>query len=744
MAAMRAGGRSAGAVETAAMLRELHDESLVWTSVPALALGFLLLAAAERFPQPAHAGLPALVLIALPVTVWVLRPGSYLRAAWALVLGLALADLLLAVWGHVGVAACLLALPVGLAALFISPGAGILSATAAGLFLLLAPGAFLPADGALRLTGLILSWGCLGLVWLTQRPLVAAWEWSWSSREQSRRLLEQARDYQLQLKQTLADLADANLQLTRLNRLAQGLRQAAEKARASKEQFVANVSHELRTPLNMIIGFSEVIVKAPKAYGARIPPALLADLTVILRNSQHLSSLIDDVLDLSQIEAGRMALTKERVALPEVVEAAATAVRPLYESKGLRLEIALAEDLPLVFCDRTRVREVLLNLLSNAGRFTERGGVGVRAWRDGGDVLVSVTDTGPGVAEADRSRIFQPFQQGDGSLRRLHGGSGLGLSISRAFVELHGGSMWLESELGSGTTFYFRLPIDPPAEIEGAVSRWFNPYWHYEERTRRPLAPAPVIRPRLVLLEQGDSLRRLLTRYLDGAELVPVHDLEEALAELVRVPAQALLVNDVSASDTLQRLQATALPYGTPAIICSVPGLPQAAGSLGIADYLVKPIARERLLQALERLQLGGRTVLVVDDEPEALRLFQRTLGSAAERYRVLVAGDGQHALNVLREQRPDAILLDLVMPEMDGFRLLEVLGQDAALREIPVIVVSALDPAGQPIVGNGLAVTRGGGFSLPQLLACIEALNRILATAGQAADPAPPTASPG
>jgi signal transduction histidine kinase len=168
------------------------------------------------------------------------------------------------------------------------------------------------------------------------RPLQIVGEWAWSAYGRSQQLLDDAQDTQLRLNQMLDDLTSANTRLVRLNRLADGLRQEAEEARRAKEQFVANVSHELRTPLNMIIGFSEMILNAPQAYGAsssggRLPPALLADLAVILRNARHLASLIDDVLDLSQIEAGQMALVRERVALSEVVEEALVAVRPLFE-----------------------------------------------------------------------------------------------------------------------------------------------------------------------------------------------------------------------------------------------------------------------------------------------------------------------------------------------------------------------------------------------------------------------------
>jgi CheY-like chemotaxis protein/anti-sigma regulatory factor (Ser/Thr protein kinase) len=465
----------------------------------------------------------------------------------------------------------------------------------------------------------------------------------------------------------------------------------------------------------------------------------LADLTVVLRNSQHLSSLIDDVLDLSQIEAGQMALTKERVSLAEIVEAAAIAVRPLFASKGLALQTAIPEDLPLVFCDRTRIREVVLNLLSNAGRFTEQGGVQVRASQEGNEVVVSVADTGPGIAEEDKDRLFQPFQQLDGTIRRRYGGTGLGLSISKSFVELHHGKMWVESEPGRGTTVFFRLPIDPPAPLDSGALRWFNPYQPYQER-HRPfrLRPAPV-RPRLVVMEGGNSMQRLLGRYLAGAEITPVANLEQALLELSQVPAQALLINDVRVGETLQQVnQSTALPYGLPALICSIPGMEQAAGTLGVSDYLLKPISRDVLLGALDRLQREVKTVLIVDDEPDAVRLFQRMLVSAGRGYRVLRAFDGRQALEILRREQVDVILLDLIMPAMDGFQFLAAQSQEPALRDVPVILISARDPMGHPIVSNALAVTCRGGLSIQQLLACIEAVSTILSPVGRLVDPTP------
>jgi len=486
----------------------------------------------------------------------------------------------------------------------------------------------------------------------------------------------------------------------------------------------------------MIIGFAELILEAPESYGRNVPRALLADLAVIYRNSRHLSSLVEDVLDLSQIEAAQMALTKERVVLYELVEAAAIAVQPLYESKGLYLEIEI-EDLPPVFCDPTRVRQVLLNLLSNAGRFTQSGGVRLRGWREGSDITVSVTDTGSGIAEEDLGRLFKPFQQLDASLRRHHGGTGLGLSISKAFIEQHGGRMWVDSEMGIGTTFFFQLPIDPPVPLQPSAMRWFNPYCPYEARVERSHAPVTIPPPRFVVLESGCALRRLLARYLDGIETVSVSSLEAAVEELTTAPALALLVNDATGKETLSRLGETVrLPFGIPAIVCSIPDVNEAADLLGVSQYLVKPVSRDDLLAALSRLSPKPKSVLIVDDEPDALRLFRRMLASTECEYRVLYATNGRQALDILHDERAGAILLDLIMPEMDGFEMLARKNEDPTLCAIPVVAISARDPAGYPIVSNALSVTCRGGLSVSHLLGCIQAITQILSTTAQAAGP--------
>jgi CheY-like chemotaxis protein len=333
-------------------------------------------------------------------------------------------------------------------------------------------------------------------------------------------------------------------------------------------------------------------------------------------------------------------------------------------------------------------------------------------------------------------KLFQPFQQVDGSIRRRYGGTGLGLSLSKQFIELHGGKIGVESQLGVGTTFTFQIPVNTPPPVSASFMRGLNPDWDYQQPVRPAQLPKLAVRPRLVILESGEALKRLITRYTDGLEVASVTSLETALDELDRVPAQALLVNDVSVSKALERIVTSGtLPGDTPTIICSIPGKQEAASGLGVAERLVKPISREALLGTLERLGIEAGTVLIVDDDPDALHLFGRMLASSGRGYRILLARDGREAMTILSEHHPEVILLDLIMPTMNGFQFLEQKSQDLALCDIPVIVTSARDPMGQPIVSNAMAVTKGGGLSTHQLLAAIEAISKVFALPSQAGD---------
>jgi CheY-like chemotaxis protein len=265
------------------------------------------------------------------------------------------------------------------------------------------------------------------------------------------------------------------------------------------------------------------------------------------------------------------------------------------------------------------------------------------------------------------------------------------------------------------------------------AKRWFSPYHAYEPRTRRSKAPVPTVLPRYVLLDKGEALQRLFSRYLYDVETVLIRDIDEAVRELNRSPAQALVVNVSPFEETpvpMERL--SNLPHGTPAITCWVPGEEEAVRQLGGVGYLVKPVAREKLLSTLEGLGEKVRSVLLVDDEPETLRLFTRLLSSADRDYDVLQARNGPRALSLLRERQPDVVLLDLIMPGMDGFQVLQEKGQDPSTRDVPVVVISSRDPVGESIVSDTLTVTRSGGLSVRDLLACIQAVSEVLSPSAQ------------
>ncbi len=682
--------------------------------------------------------LVGIVILAWTLLAWRISSWSNLVSRWlivimliSLVIGLKLLPL------KMPGSLALLSIPICLATAMISLPAAANTAVGCTVVMLVLP-RFLPQtfDGSEVTIAVIAISATLYIMYSLYHRVGDTFDWLWESSSRARRLLEEARDRKAELNQALDDLARANLELNRLNMMTQHLRQAAEDARAFKEEFVANVSHELRTPLNMILSFSEMIVHAPQTYGNKIPPALMADLTIIERNANHLSKLVDDVLDLSQIDAGEMALTKEFINFRELAEVAVTAVRPLYDLKRLNLEVDLPDDLPSIFCDRTRITEVFLNLLSNGGRFTEQGGVRVLVRQKGNNIEVSVADTGPGIAQADFHKLFRPFQQLDGSIRRRYGGTGLGLNISKRFIELHDGRIWVESKEGVGTTFYFSLPIAPPIPTNDNILRGLIPDWDYLQRTHASMAPKIAVTPRFVVLESGTVLQRLLVRYWHDAEIASVSSIAQAREELAREPSRALLINDSSIGKGLKRVNAsTALPEGIPAIICSIPDIHQAPTVPGAPEILVKPITRDKLLSVLDRLGVKHGTVLIVDDEPDALHLFARMLTSSGRDYRILQARDGQEALDVLQVHRPDVVLLDLIMPNLDGFHLLEIRSQDAVFRNIPVVVISARDREGHPVVSSAICVTRVGGISTRRLLAGIALLSTVFSPAGLSGD---------
>jgi signal transduction histidine kinase/CheY-like chemotaxis protein len=583
---------------------------------------------------------------------------------------------------------------------------------------------------------------------LTQRHETALLQNLFAQYQTNAAQLDEARNQRLVLNQANYALAEAYVQLERLNKLYQAMRLEAESARRAKQEFVANVSHELRTPLNMIIGFSEMILHSPATYGPQLPSALLSDMRVILRNSQHLSQLINDVLVLSRADAGQMNLSRSWVQVAEMVQEAIDALEPLFKAKTLDLtsDLPAPTDGPLlVYCDRLRIRQVLLNLLSNAGRWTKRGRVQIRVTCVGDELLVCVSDTGPGIAKSEQLRIFEPFHQSGKLTNRSNEGSGLGLSISKQLVESHGGRMWVESEVGEGAAFFFTIPNPQPTQTQPGVARWFNPYLSHEPHAPLPIPSLPPPRDRILVLTHEEEVRNQIQALFDQAEIVSVQNEADVETQVRNAVPGALLINEARVMSDRGFVQRTFpnLPARLPIISCHLPGKQEACDYLNVVDYLVKPVSWPNLLAMVEQQARPGGTILVVEDEAEMARLIRRQLNGMEQGHRLLYAREGRMAVELMRSRQPDLVLLDLGLPDQSGYEVLEEKNNDAHLRQIPVVIISARDPYGEPVVTDRLRVELSGGLSLRDVVQCTMALSKTLSPLKPPTHPAHAERSP-
>ena len=733
-------------LEQRKILLELQQESSSMVMMALLIIGIALGLVSELLPAPQPLGILSIVLLLGVLAAWALVGHNHVISMWLLVSSCLATILLAQQWEQSGALYCLLALPSGLATLVIGRKSGLLTASLASVLVVqdalgtpFTPGN-ITGDVA-HLVALLLIWGVVALIIIALRFADTASLWALSSYRQMHHLLEDARDQSLELKQTQQDLVATNLQLLRLTERLEAIGEIAEESRRTKEEFVANVSHELRTPLNMIIGFSEMIMLSPSTYGERLPSGLLSDMRVIYRNSQHLLQLINDVLVLSQADAGQMKLSRSWIEIQEVVREAVAAVQPLFMSKGLRLAAQIPEALVPVWCDRLRIRQVLLNLLSNAGRFTQEGEVVVEVSTGDDYVIVSVRDSGPGIAPEEQALVFDPFHQTPESGRRPDSGTGLGLTISRQLVELHGGKMWLESELGKGTTFFFSLPHNVyRSGAESSSQRWVHEYSSYIEGERRSLPLLPTPKQRLLVFERQHDLGEEACKYLEETDIVSVHSAAELTAECATIPPAAILINDASAmNDQNFSRQFANLPTRTPIISCYIPGRQEALDRLQVVDYLVKPVTRDDLLAVVQHYAPPSSSILIVEDNLEMALLIRRQLEGMDAGYRIIQANDGISAVRMMKERHPNLILLDLGLPHQDGHQVLHEKNLDPQLTGIPVVIVSARNPAGEPVVASRLRVELVGGLSARDVMNCTDAISRAFALAPQSENPTSP-----
>jgi len=460
-------------------------------------------------------------------------------------------------------------------------------------------------------------------------------------------------------------------------------RREAEAANAAKSDFLANMSHELRTPLNAIIGYSEMLEEEAGDSGH---DQYGADLRKIQAAGRHLLALINDVLDLSKIEAGRMELHLETFELRPAIEAVASTVAPLIAKNGNRLELDLARDLGTIRADVTRVRQVLLNLLSNASKFTEHGTITLRAARepgpDGEAIRLTVRDTGIGMTPEQLGRLFQAFAQADAATAAKYGGTGLGLAISRMFCEMMGGEITVASEPGVGTTFTVRLPVAVPEPGGGAAAR--------------PAEPEGAVAGTVLVIDDDPAARAITRRVLvrEGYRVAEAADGESGLA-LTRELRPDLITLDILMPGmdgwaVLAALKADPELARIPVILQTITEERNMGFALGASEYLTKPIERKRLAALVKRYvpSPAAGSVLVVEDDAATRALLVRALAKAG--WSVVEAANGRRALEALAAAPPALILLDLMMPEMDGFEFVDTIRHDPRYRGLPVVVITA------------------------------------------------------
>jgi len=497
-------------------------------------------------------------------------------------------------------------------------------------------------------------------------------------------------------------------------------RRDSEAANRAKSRFLANMSHELRTPMNAIIGYSEMLLEDAEDEGNE---AVASDLEKIRGSGKHLLALINDVLDLSKIEAGKADLHLESFEIAPMIDEVVATIDSVIRKKENTLRVEVDGSLTTMRADLTKVRQALFNLLSNAAKFTERGVISLAATGetvDGADwVRFAVSDSGVGVAAGKLEHIFDEFSQADDSTTRDFGGTGLGLAITRRFCQMMGGDISVVSTLGEGSTFTMRLP----SRVQLA------PLAQQEEGT--PRVQGPEEGPTVLVIDDDPNTLDLLGRTLaaSGFRAVTAGGGEEGL-ELARSLKPSAITLDVIMPGldgwaVLRQLKNDPETRDIPIIMVTMTDDRDMGYALGATEFLTKPIQRDQLVRLLERHSSDPAAgVLVVDDNPEVRAMVRRVL--EREGWRVDEAENGRVALERLAVSSPSLILLDLMMPVMDGFEFVMEMRRMEAARSIPIVVVTAKDLTEEDrrrLNGDVAGLIQKGGSGRDEFLAQIREL---------------------
>jgi PAS domain S-box-containing protein len=558
-------------------------------------------------------------------------------------------------------------------------------------------------------------------------------------------------------------LVQSFVDLTRIKEAEDSLIQAkitAETANRAKSEFLATMSHELRTPLNSVIGFSDLMIAGNVGAISEKQKKFLGNISM---SGKHLLALINNILDISKIEAGKMELSCETFAVVETVNEVKQLISPLVEKKGLKTEFSLDEKLVNIYADKIRFKQILFNLASNAIKFTPAGGMITISSQICGEMAqFTVRDTGIGIKAEDQHKLFKPFKQLDSATNRMYEGTGLGLSLVKSFVELHKGKIWFESEVGKGTAFTFEIPLvaclskggaaEAVAPVEEKRIEDAKTISEHSKATIKDTVDVPsqkvhipqIIEPEnsssdeplILVVEDDDASRELLevTLTQEGYRVASVPRGKEALELANKLKPFAITLDimmpGMSGWDVLKHLKLEIQTHDIPVIITTMLDEKDLGVVWGAVEHFIKPIQKDKLLSTLEKIKgkeaKSSLSVLVADDEKTAVELVAAMLNE--KELNVLKAYGGQEAIDITIKELPDVIILDLMMPEVSGYDVIKALKCRPDTVDIPIIICTAkdLDPYDiKELSGNVSSIMHKGMFSRDDLLECIKQLQK-------------------
>ncbi len=529
-----------------------------------------------------------------------------------------------------------------------------------------------------------------GLTWFSRRQTRINIKRTASYAYQARSALETSRDMQAQLARAVKSLDESNYRLTKAYRLIAANQNEIETAQQEKTQFTNTISHEMRAPLNFIIGATDLMAKNPLAYGKQNwPEGLGKDIEQVNNCAQFLSTLINDVLTLGQLDGDIVDFNYDPCSIKDVIEEVVNIVSPVFKHNGLSIKVNCDSDIPRIRIDKNRIRQVMMNLLSNSYRYTQKGGVKIQAVVDRNNILVSVEDTGRGIPADEIPKLFQEFSQISvfNSVKHDLPSSGLGLSISKKFINLQGGEIWAESPIldpingeGPGTRISFRLPLHHSEMIQTIR------VGHLPAETIKINKSEKNEKNVLIYSSSSDQINKKLPFVLSGYRLSFIRSFENIETTIRESNTCALIYvgNAVDQEEYIPRLS-------IPIIRCYIE-----ASKLHIQrnwiGYLTKPTSPEQIYEALNQLNPKVKTCLVIDDDPNVSRLVQLSTLSYGLTIEINSRLTGLEGYEFLKNNETDVVLVDLNLPDISGWKLLEKLREDEKLKEIPVIIFSAIE----------------------------------------------------